>query len=353
MKILLLSRHDRLGSSSRLRFMQYLPFFASQHCHVEVAPFFSDNYLIQLYRGQISRREILKFYFKRISCLTKAKRYDFVWIEKEIFPFLPAIVEQGFNFLKIPYVVDYDDATFHQYDQHRLRLVRTVLGHKIDAVMKRSSLVIAGNDYLAQRAKSAGAKRVEIVPTVVDLERYTPCPPKKAGEQLIIGWIGIPKTSHYLAPLQHVFKNLQSRFNVRFVAVGATCESLKKQPVEAWPWTEDSEVKSIQKFDIGIMPLPDSPWERGKCGYKLIQYMACGLPVVASPVGVNTTIVKSGINGFLAENSEQWFKALSTLIEDNQIRKKMGIQARIVVKEWYSLQIQAPRLLNLFHTILQ
>jgi glycosyltransferase involved in cell wall biosynthesis len=344
-KILLLTRYDRLGASSRLRALQYLPYFQSLGWQVDPVPFFSQAYLRNLYAAQSTWKQVLIAYLRRFKALTRAGDYDLVWIEKEVLPFFPAVAERLLKGLRIPYMVDYDDALFHQYDLHRLWPVRAVLGRKIDAVMRHASVVVAGNQYLADRARNAGARSVEIVPTVIDLDRYaTPVPRSETADRpLVVGWIGTPKTSRYLHPLKSVFASLQSRFNVRFVAVGASRKSLGGLPVEPWPWTEATEVESIKKFDIGIMPLDDSPWERGKCGYKLIQYMACGLPVVASPVGVNCEIVEPAVNGWLVDDLAEWENKLVAVIENSEMRQGMGRQGRARVEEWYSLQAQAER----------
>jgi len=346
LKILLLTRYARLGASSRLRALQYLPHFLSLGWQVDPAPFFSNAYLRNLYSGKPTWKEALVAYFGRIRELAHAGQYNLLWVEKEILPFLPATAERLLKRIGIPYLVDYDDALFHRYDLHRLSLVRGLLGQKIDAVMKNAVLVMTGNSYLAGRARSAGAKRIEIVPTVVDLNRYPAVDdqPDDRGESLVVGWIGTPKTSHYLCSFKRVFESLQSQFNVRFAAVGANRISLGDLPVAPWPWSEDNEVDSIRKFDIGIMPLEDSPWERGKCGYKLIQYMACGLPVVASPVGVNAEIVEVGINGFLAGDQFEWRDSLAALLSDAESRRQMGLNGRKKVESWYCLQTQAPRL---------
>lgn len=352
-KILLLTRYDRLGASSRLRALQYLPYFRSLGWQIDPAPFFSQAYLENLYSAQSIRKEALVAFWRRIKTLTKARSYDLVWVEKEILPFFPAVAERLLKTLNIPYMVDYDDALFHRYDLHRLWLVRIFLGHKIDKVMRHATLVVAGNDYLAQRARNAGARQVEIVPTVIDLDRY-PIPDtrlKTNDKALVVGWIGTPKTSRYLHPLKSVFESLQSQYNVRFAAVGASKESLGDLPVEPWQWSEDTEVESINHFDVGIMPLEDSPWERGKCGYKLIQYMACGLPVVAFPVGVNCEIVEPGANGFLASGNDKWQESLASLLADAQYRKEMGKNGRNKVESRYCLQVQAPRLEKLLQQL--
>lgn len=344
MKVLLLSRYGAMGASSRVRFLQYLPYFKAQGVNVSVVPLFSDAYVRSLYEGGSRWREVVAGYMRRIWALLQVRRFDVVIIEKELFPFLPAFAERLLRVSGVPYVVDYDDALFHRYDLHSSKLVRGVLGRKIDSVMRHAAVVVAGNDYLAERARQAGARRVELIPTVVDTHRYQPrqAPPN---ETPVIGWIGTPKTSRYLQPLLPVFEALQARMRVRVVAVGARSEDFAGTPVETLPWSEESEVQSIQQFDIGIMPLPDSPWERGKCGYKLIQCMACGVPVVASPVGVNTVIVNSGKNGLLARDDE-WEEQLTTLLQDPELRRSFGAQGRKDVENWYSLEVQAPRLLN-------
>lgn len=343
MKVLLLSRYGRLGASSRVRSLQYLPYLESKGWQVDVSPLFSNTYLHALYNNQSRGGHVAAGYWRRIQALVQAKKYDLLWIEKEIFPFMPALAERLLVNARLPYVVDYDDALFHRYDEHPNWFVRTFLGNKIDAVMRHAALVIAGNEYLAERARSAGARSVAIVPTVVDLKRYN-IARREGGHSLVVGWIGSPATSRYLTVVASAFESLTRDCEVRFVAVGANEEAVQNLSVEVWPWSEETEVKSIQAFDIGIMPLVDSPWERGKCGYKLIQYMACGIPVVASPVGVNRQIVEYGVNGFLAKDSQDWEQALRRLLDDSDLRRRMGIKGRERVEDWYSLQVQAPRL---------
>ncbi len=352
MRVLLLSRYGRLGASSRLRSLQYLPYVEAKGWQVDISPLFSDHYIQALYSGRPRLLTVLKGYWHRFNALLRLKSYDLIWIEYEIFPFMPALAERLLVKAGVPYIVDYDDALFHRYDKHRLWLVRTLLGRKIDTVMRQATLVVAGNEYLAERARLAGADRVEIIPTVVNLDRYSLLP-RHASNTLVVGWIGSPSTSHYLLDLEPVFESLKkARFNVRFVAIGANQSDFSGNLIESWPWSEETEVQSIQKFDIGIMPLSDTPWERGKCGYKLIQYMACGLPVVASPVGVNHKIVKYGENGYLADTLDEWQSALGILLNNPVKGKQMGEKGRELVEAEYSLEVQAPRLKRLMQEAL-
>jgi glycosyltransferase involved in cell wall biosynthesis len=350
MKVLLLSRYGPLGASSRLRSYQYLPHLAAAGIEVTVAPLLGDDYVAALYGGGSRRGPALRGYLGRLSSLFGARHYDAIWVEYEALPWLPALFELALLPRGVPLLADYDDAVFHRYDRHRLGLVRALLGRKIDAVMARAAVVTAGNDYLAERARSAGAKRVELLPTVVDVGRYGVVPPRGAGP-LTIGWIGSPATAGYLRQLLPALAPLAAAHGARLLAVGANPQQLAGLPVEVRPWTEAGEVAAIQEFDIGIMPLPDGPFERGKCGYKLIQYMACGKPVVASPVGVNQVIVRPGENGFLAAADAQWQEDLAALLQDAALRARLGAAGRATVEQGYSLQGAAPRLAALLRDI--
>ena len=351
-KVLFLSRYARLGSSSRLRLYQYLPYLQNAGIDATLAPFFDDDYVLGIYGGKVAKLPILKAYFDRLRFMLKAGRFDAVWVEKEMLPWIPAWLELGLFPAKLPLIVDYDDAVFHRYDQHRLSLVRGLLGRKIDRGMQRADLVVAGNEYLANRARNAGASRVEILPTVVDVGRYGVTSRIPGAQQLpVIGWIGSPLTAKYLNLIAPALHEIVSRRLGRVIAVGANANRLDDLPVEILPWAEATEVNDIQGFDIGIMPLPDSPFERGKCGYKLIQYMACGKPVVASPVGVNSMIIRDGVDGFLASTHQEWISALTRLIADPKLRQQMGHAGRLRIENEFSLQRAAPRLVSLIGSV--
>lgn len=351
MRILLLSRYGRLGASSRLRSYQYLSRLAADGLDITVSPLLDDDYIKGLYGHGVPLAKVISSYFRRLVELTRASSYDLLWVEKEMFPWFPGLLERLPISPKSRLVVDYDDALFHRYDQHRSAFVRSLLGNKIDAVMKRADVVIVGNDYLGSRARQAGARRIEWLPTVVDTTRYTPRPRRKPEQPLTIGWIGSPSTAHFLTLVAPALQEIVSERDIRIVAVGANANQLAGLPIEVRNWTETSEVSEIQNFDIGIMPLSDTPFERGKCGYKLIQYMACGIPVIASPVGANMTIVRHGVDGLHASAHNEWVDALETLIDDEKLRSDMGASGRKRVEERYSLMNAAPRLSQLLRSI--
>ena len=325
--------------------MQYIPTLERAGFDVEVASLFDKHYLDALYSGQRAKMPMIRSFGRRIKALCRTGNFDLIWLEKEALPWLPAVIERTLMSSRTPVVVDYDDAIFHRYDQSRNGAIRWLLGDKIDRVMSNSVLVTAGNDYLGQRARGAGARQIEIVPTVVDLEAYQVAPAVTEQSSLRVGWIGTPQTWQELAqPTHSLLKPVLENHGATFRAIGAALEPRSGEHLEILPWTEAREVELIQTMDIGVMPLPDTPWTRGKCGYKLIQYMACGLPVVASPVGVNSEIVEHGVNGFLASTDAEWRKAITTLLQDPDLRRNMGVAGRQKVEREYSLQVWAPKL---------
>jgi glycosyltransferase involved in cell wall biosynthesis len=351
MRILLLARYGRLGASSRVRFEQFLPRLKAAGHEVVSAPLFDDDYLTALYsEGKRKTTAVLAAYANRLGIIRTRGHYDLVWMEKEALPWMPASFEAWLLRGGPPMVVDYDDAVFHRYDQHPSSLIRGLLHNKIDRVMEAAALVVAGNDYLADRAREAGAKRVAVLPTVVDLDRYRAPPPANDGPP-VIGWIGTPLTGGYLEVVSSALASFAETGAAKVILIGAGDKVLPGIAAERLPWREDSEATDIARLDIGIMPIPDEPFERGKCGYKLIQYMAQARPVVASPVGVNVKLVKESQGGLLAASPQEWWDALVKLVADGDLRRRMGQAGRREVEKKYCVEVIAPELLHLFREV--
>lgn len=350
MKILLLSKYDRLGASSRVRSYQYLPYLEDHDMNVTIAPLLGNSYIERLYSNKSKNPlAILRSYLNRVIKLVRTKKFDAIWVEKEFLPWFPAIIPSLIQYTETPYLVDYDDAIFHQYDNHSSKFVRSILGTKIDKVIKHADVVTVGNEYLANRAECAGANRIEYLPTVVDLQKYS-TRTHSAEDAFTIGWVGSPTTADYLHQIQSALSKVLNDTD-QLVLVGSGNVDLGDIPIEIRKWSEDKEVSDIKTFDVGIMPLPDCPWERGKCGYKLIQYMACGVPVVASPVGVNEKIVDDAKNGFLAYSSSDWIESINHLRNSPSLREQMGNCGRKKVEQKYSLDVTAPRLYKIIESL--
>lgn len=346
-RILALTKYARLGASSRMRTLQYLPLLAKEGIEVTVQPLLTDELLgLRYQRGFYGLAALSRAYAKRCKILLQCRKFDIVWIEKEALPWWPLWMERTL-LQRMPYILDYDDAIFHNYDRHTSSLVRRVYGRRLDGLMAGAVLVIGGNSYLTKRASEAGAPWVEMVPTVIDLTHYPASARERAVETASdnlprIVWIGSPSTVHYLHLIREALQTVAEYHPFVLRIIGGGKLDLPGIRVEEMSWSESTESDNILGCTIGIMPLLDSPWERGKCGYKLIQYMACGLPVVGSAVGVNPELVTSGENGLLVTNTDDWVAALRRLLRDPSLCTRMGEAGRRRVEQRYCIQQTGP-----------
>jgi hypothetical protein len=250
MNILLLSRYGFQGASSRLRSLQYLPYLESNGFTIDCLPLLDDQYLLDKYSdNHINYTNLIKSYFNRISFVNRSKRHDIIWIEKELLPWIPDFIEQKLFSHKMRIVVDYDDAIFHRYDQHRNGLIKNLLGRKIDSIMRRAHLVIVGNDYLRSRAKDAGATNIVNLPTVVDLNRYSSSRRGYQGNQITVGWIGSQSTTKNLRIINSVISSMSKNKSLNFVAIGASPDQVNSPDIETRLWSLEKEVE-VSKMSL-------------------------------------------------------------------------------------------------------
>jgi hypothetical protein len=349
MRVLALTKYGTLAASTRQRFLQYEPHLRAAGIELHVSPLLDNDYLAPLLRGhETSLPPILRGYWQRFLQLWNARQYDLLWVHCEYFPYLPGWVEIASSKLGgKPIVYDYDDAIFHIYDRNRSPLIRTMLAGKLEPLLRRVSACLCGNAYLRDYAAQFCDDCI-ILPTVVDTDAYRPAARKSGAQPIVIGWIGSPSTWENVQPLLPLLEQVcrEQGTIVRAIGAGSAAKADMFPGLELIEWNESSEARDLAGLDIGIMPLLDLPFQRGKSGYKLIQYMACGLPVIASPIGVNEEIVRDGSNGFLADDLEQWRSALLRLIEDSELRETLGRAGREIAEHDYSLKAHAPRLIE-------
>jgi len=356
MKIKAFTKYSYEGPSSRYRFYNYRECFKKKNIELEILPLFEKEYFEA--QGKINKLLIVvKSYLKRFFQLKKLKKKDVVVIEYELFPFFPAFFEKKLRRNGIKYIVDYDDAIFHRYDLNKNFLIKKILKDKIAQVIKNASKVIVCNKYLKDYVKKYNSN-ILLLHTVVLLDKYIEKSKnfKKRNNKFIVGWIGSKTTSKYILEIFPVFEKLKD-LNIQFNLVGFDEDLLddelkKKFNINVIPWREDTEIDNILEFDVGIMPLDDTPWSRGKCGFKLIQYMSCKKPVIASPVGINKDIVDENI-GFLAENLEDWEKYIKKLYKDEKLRTTMGKKAFEKVLEKYNYKKNCEKYFNLINEVIE
>lgn len=348
MQLLAFTKYGPMAASTRQRFIQYEPALTEAGIEVSYSPLLNDAHVQRLTEGKrASPISIAMAYTRRLKhLLLRARHFDALWVHCELFPYLPGGFERLAYLYGKPIIFDYDDAIFHMYDESARAVVRRLLGGKLEPLLRRATACCCGNEYLENYAAQFCANTM-ILPTVVDTDKYVPAA-TLPDRPVTIGWIGSSSTYVLIPPMLPLLRELaeQRGVRIRIVGAGRAAERDQFAGLDLIEWSETCEIAEVQAMDIGIMPLQDLPFQRGKCGYKLIQYMACGLPVVASPVGVNATIVEDGVSGFLATDHDQWRASLMRLIEDTALRRAMGEAGRRCAVEAYSLQVHAPRLVE-------
>lgn len=337
-KVIALSLYGLMAASTRYRLEQYTDGLKSLGIDLHIEPLLSNDYIRLSYQGKsYPKLRYLGDYLRRLRLLLTQRDYDVAIVYGELFPLLPGFIES--RLVRVPYIYDLDDAFFIKYQLKRFRSVSFLLKNKFDDVFARAGHVLAGNEFLAKHARALNANTT-LLPTVIDIERYRYCP-KKIPDVFTIGWIGSPTTTVYLSLLRAALEIVGREGYVRFVVVGGSFSAIPGVEVVNLPWSESSEVELINSFDIGVMPLFDDEWAKGKCGFKLIQYMACRVPVVGTGVGANLDIVSTDC-GFLVTTTEEWVDAFRVLRDDPRLRERMGVCGRSRVEQSYSLQVALP-----------
>ena len=343
-KVAFFTRYGRQGASSRYRFIQYFDIYRRKGLEPVHLPFYSDKYLQRRYVGKATALYMVAAFVRRFTQIVVSRnRYPLVVIEYEMLPYFPRIIERlALKWVGSPYIVEYDDAVYSRYESVTISSVRS----KITGLLEDASLVIAGSNYLREQLELRGAKNIAVVPTSVSSRKFVERQEHNLGCTLV--WIGSSTTAKYINQISSVLQRLL-KDNIRLVVIGAgewrlDCED----NVIYKEWKEDEEAELLSECDIGIMPLPDTNWARGKCGLKIIQYMMAGLPVIASNVGANTEIISSGIDGFLASGEEEWYEYLNDLISKPHQRNQMGENGRRKALDKYCVESNAAVIMNLY-----
>ncbi|WP_017731998.1 glycosyltransferase family 4 protein [Nafulsella turpanensis] len=341
--------------SQRFRFEQYLPLLKEHGIDYTVQPFLSAESWKVLYKkgsGWQKAGGVVAGFFRRFKMLFRLHRYSGVFIHREASPMGPPLFEWLIaKAWRKPIIYDFDDAIWIPNISEANRLASFFKFHrKVAAVCRWSHTISCGNSYLARFARQHSAARVVVNPTTIDT-LHLELPPKKqrANEPLVIGWTGTHSTLKYLKELQPALHQLAEEYpQVSFQLISNQPPDFQLPRMEYIPWKKSTEMKDLQRFDIGLMPLTADRWSEGKCGFKALQYMALGIPAVASPVGVNKEIIQHGRNGFLADTPDEWLLYLGKLIQDPELRQELGQRGRQTVTGRFSVEANAGNFLDLF-----
>ena len=358
MKILFLTRYSKIGPSSRYRCYQYFENFSKHNIVYKVSPFFSDSYLKRFSSGSnVDYVSLLFDYVKRFFVLIIiAPSFDIVYIEKECFPYLPGFAFEYLNLFSVKTIIDYDDATFHNYDSNKIFFFRTILKSKIGKIISKANIIITGSPYLTEYCKKFNTNVIEI-PTSIEVSKYDKVNIDFANpnQTFSIGWIGSKTTSKNLLLIKESLERFTRKYNAKLIVIGFDQDllhELNSINMEFHQWNENDEIKLIKGFDLGIMPLIDDPFNHGKCGFKLIQYMACFKPTISSPMEANLKIGYDCGNLF-ALNNDDWYDAFvkvysqlnyyNSIVAENNYRK---------VVKFYSVENNTKIFINLFKSLL-
>jgi glycosyltransferase involved in cell wall biosynthesis len=359
-RILFLVAHPVEDASRRYRVQQFVPLLERAGYACTISEFSTPQLFRALQsKGRLPTKALHTIYcsMRRLFRLADLSGFDLIVIHREVFPFLSPALEKWVLKQHKKVVFSLDDAIYTTHpDIARLNhplLYRLKYGRKVHEVIRKSIHVIAGNRILAEYARQFNSQ-VTTIPTVVDCQKYPYKPAVDVRTQpLTIGWMGSRSTASYLfniaAPLQRLAENYRERVQFRFFGG----EELKLNiPNSVFsPFRLATEIDDLHAFDIGLMPMPDTAWTRGKCAFKAIQYMAMGIPTVASPVGATLDVIEHSHNGLLAESADEWYHALHRLVTDFDTRKRLSLRARQTIEEAYSLEIWGPKLVSLLHQL--
>jgi glycosyltransferase involved in cell wall biosynthesis len=338
----------------RYRIEQWEPLLKQKGVEIIFHSFEDEELHATLYKpGNIREklRLVARGFARRCSVLRSVREFDAVYVFREAAVLGPPVFERWVHRSGVPMIFDFDDAIFVPYrSPSNGYLSYLKFPAKTRTICRLASHVMVGNPYLADYARAANAN-VTIIPTTIDTKKYTVDRSKAASDPPVIGWSGSYSTVQHLDTMRGALQRLAREERFRLRVIGTPNYELEGVEVEAMPWRAETETADLSAMDIGVMPLPDDRWSKGKCGLKALQYMALGIPTVCSPVGVNTDIIQDGENGLIADTEDEWVEKLKRLLRSADLRRRLGLAGRATVEDSYSALSQAPRVYQVLESV--
>jgi|694.fasta_scaffold70759_2 glycosyltransferase involved in cell wall biosynthesis len=356
-RVLFIASHrpDR-APGQRFRFEQYFSYLEENGYSCELSWLLNEEDDSIFYsKGNVLNKAAMltKHHRKRMLDLRRIHEYDIVFIFREALMTRSLYFEKRISTSGARVIFDFDDAIWLNDTSDANRLFKWMKRpSKIADTIGLADLVFAGNSYLANYARQFN-QNVVVVPTTIDTDQYINHRIQRNDQRILIGWSGSITTIKHFEYALPFLTVIRDRFGdkVAFKVIGDGSYRNSQLNIQGIPWRKQSEISDLSEIDIGIMPLPDDEWARGKCGLKGLQYMALSIPTIMSPVGVNRDIIQDGVNGFLASNLEQWVEKISLLITDRAIAAQIGRAARQTVLEKYSVNANRDLYLRQFSAL--
>ena len=340
----------------RYRLEQWEPLLRERGVDITFASFEDEELHALLYKRGMMRKKlhlVTRGLGRRLSLVRKVKDYDLVYILREAALLGPPVFERLIAQSGVPMVFDFDDAIFVSYrSPSNGYLSYLKFASKTKTICRIASHVMVGNPFLADYARQVN-DRVTVIPTTIDTEKYRVPERREKSGPPVIGWTGSYSTVQHLDTMRGALKRLAEKESFRLRVIGTPAYECPPVDVEAMPWRAETELEDLSEIDIGMMPLPDNRWSKGKCGLKALQFMAIGIPTICSPVGVNTDIIHDDQNGFIAATEDEWVEKLTRLLRSAELRQRLGHAGRVTVEEKYSAITQTPRVYEIFKSVLR
>ncbi len=358
-KILFLSPypHDR-APSQRLKFEQYFDVFRFEEYQIQTSSFVSENFWKIIYK---KGNNILKLYYtfcgyiKRLIILFTIRKYDIVYIHLWVTPFGMPFFEWLYLKLSKKVIYDIDDMVFLGHSSDANSFIQSLKGtRKMIYLMKKANHVITCTPKLDEFVRKYNNNTTDISSTVDTNKRYMAKKEYKSNDEIILGWSGSHSTSKYLYLLKDVIKEIAVNYNIKLIVMGDASFMIDGVNIESKEWKEEYEVETLEQFDIGLYPLPNEDWVLGKSGLKAIQYMALGIPTIATAIGANFRIIENEKNGFLVEIEDVkfWYNRIEQLINSKNLRNELGTEGRKTVEEKYSIEANKQKYLSVINSVL-
>jgi len=354
-RILVLCPHpENRAPGQRLKYEQYFGFLRDNNYDIQISSFMTVSFQNIVYsKGNYIRKTLWTAvgYFRRIYDLFRLPFYDGVYVFLYVTPLGPTFFEFLTRMLNKNIIYDIDDMVFLKFKSVSNQAVSWFRGReKMIYMMKHAKHIITCTDMLDEYVRKYNQNTTNISSTI-NTDTFIPTNRYNNSKQLVLGWTGSHSTSQYLYLLESVLQKISTERSVKILVIGDPSFHIDGIELEAIPWRESTELDDLRRIDIGLYPLPDEPWVYGKSGLKAIQYMALGIPTVASAVGMNFKVIEDGASGFLVKNDREWITTIIRLIDNPDLRERTGKTSRLRVLDTYSVKVNQPSYLSIFKEV--